>query len=30
VIVDGENLISGPSLSGSIETLEDRNISTGA
>lgn len=30
VIVDGENLISGPSLSGSLETLEDRNISTGA
>ena len=30
VIVNGENLISGPSQSGSIETLEDRNISTGA
>jgi hypothetical protein len=28
VIVDGENLISGPSVSGSIETLEDRNITT--
>lgn len=30
VIVNGENLISGPSESGSIETLEDRNIRTGA
>jgi hypothetical protein len=30
VIVAGENLVSGPSTSASLETLEDRNISTGA
>ena len=30
VIVGGENLISGPSQSGTIETLEDRNVFTGA
>jgi hypothetical protein len=29
VIVSGENLVSGPSTSASIETLEDRNVSTG-
>ena len=28
VVVDGENLISGPSVSARIETLEDRNLRT--
>jgi hypothetical protein len=30
VILDGENLVSGSTVSGSIETLEDRNITTGS
>jgi hypothetical protein len=30
VVVDGANLVSGPSSSASIETLEDRNTRTGA